>query len=67
MLCRFVNHDEMNLFLITFLQSLANLLSISVMSKLMSLANFRTAVAHVVNLGGSTVPTPKTPSSLVHY
>ena len=47
-LCRFVNHDEMNLFLIAFLQSLANLLSISVMSKLRSLANFRTAVAHVV-------------------
>ena len=48
MLCRFVNHDEMKLFLIAFLQSLANLLSISVMSKSRSLANFRTAVAHVV-------------------
>ena len=48
MLWRFVNHDEMNLFLIAFLQSLANSLSISVMSNSRSLAYFRTAVARVV-------------------
>ena len=58
---------EIHEFLIASLQSMANLFSVSVVSKLRSLANLRTALPMKENLSYSTALSQESPYYLIHY